>query len=146
MASSNASRISVSSPLTRPISAELKSQISHHLLETGTINAIHAALLHQAQASGWTDALKQRSLELLRSGKHTYGDVMKSIMEEARGKAPDQLANGLDGEKRNGVSKNGTTINGDARTDVKIPDIVVERGMDALKKILESIVDVVTEE
>ena len=147
MASSNAPRIGVPSPLARPMSKELQSQVSQHLLDTGTINAFHAVLLHQAQASGWIDALKQRSLELLRSGQcTTYGEVMKSIMEEARGKTQSQLTNGLGGDKRNGTAKGGGIVGGDTKTDVKIPEVVVEKGLDALKKTLEGVVDVVTEE
>ena len=148
MASSTAPRVPVPNPLPRPVPRELRSLISQHLLDTGTIANFHATLLHHAQASGWIDALKQRSLELLRSGDcSTYGDVMKAIMEEAKSKQQGTMANGVTGDKRNGAGKNGLAgIVGGPKTDVKIPEVVTERGFEALRKTLEGVVDIVGEE
>ncbi|KAI9837334.1 MAG: hypothetical protein M1819_000408 [Sarea resinae] len=129
----------------------LRSQINASLLSNGSINRIQSQLLMQLQSSGWTAAVRERCLELLRDGEcATYGELMGRVVKEVRG-ADDISSEGTGGVGGAKGAKNGTG-NGNAgggdisASRLKVPDKVVREGVAVVRRELEGVVEVVVPE
>ncbi|MCJ1310131.1 hypothetical protein MMC25_003792 [Agyrium rufum] len=131
-------RLQIPQPLPHPIPPPLQSTVNASLLASNTIPTLHAALVNAAQASGWLENVKRRTLELLRNGEcHSYGELMARIQKEA--KEGVSVTNGVNGHG---------AVNGAGRdvVDVKVPEAVYQEGIRVLEGCLRGMVDVVTDE
>lgn len=73
-------------PSESPLSLKTRDLIISTLLATSTIQKVNNRLLTTCQAAGWVDAVRQRTLQLLRGGQcATYKEVMDVLLEEAWG-------------------------------------------------------------
>ena len=123
------SKVMVDADVQAPLAPNLKSAINNSLLAHNAIPKIQASLLHQCQASGFTSALRQRTLELLRAGEcNNYGEVMDKIIAELKLGSPD------DSIAVNG--KNGTDLG------LKIPADVIKNGIEIVRDAIEPVVQV----
>ncbi len=113
-----------------PLSLESRDLIISALLSTSAVTEINTQLLTACQASGWADAVRQRTRQLLRSGEcATYKEVMNVLRREALGeldeKTPKQPPNGdfhfdrnlLDKRRASGESQN---CHGEASVRMKV--------------------------
>ena len=127
------SKIIVSSDILAPLTPNLKSAINNALLAHNTVPKIQAALLHQCQATGFTSALRQRTLELLRSGEcNSYTEVMDKIIAELKISTDDTSAVVV----TNGNGKNGTN------SGLRVPVEVVKEGIDIVRHAVEPFIQV----
>lgn len=61
-----------------------QSQLTTALVDHGSIPIIQNALLHELQASGWSQNLRNHVTQLMRSGECTkYDDLMDRILDQA---------------------------------------------------------------
>lgn len=66
-----------------PLSLELRDSIIATLLHSSSIQKLNNHLLADCQATGWVDAVRKRTLQLLRTEKcATYKEVMDVLMKE----------------------------------------------------------------
>ncbi|OKL58078.1 hypothetical protein UA08_06624 [Talaromyces atroroseus] len=136
-------------PSETTVSAEtFESEIYNRLLETSTLDDLHANLLFSLQRAGWAERIQSLSLELLRAGRCTHFDDMVDIVvtlatgqthpavPEANNNSSNNAnatANGHSGTN----SFNGNTANNSESffrdIDVRIPKEIVEQGVRALR-------------
>lgn len=70
-------------PPPNPLTLDLRDKIIHFLLAAGFVKTLNNELLQACQTTGWLDAVRQRTLQLLRSEQcATYSDVMDVLMRE----------------------------------------------------------------
>lgn len=124
------SKIVVGTDIQAPLTPNLKSAINNALLAHNAIPKIQAALLHQCQATGFTAALRQRTLDLLRNGEcNSYTEVMDKIIAELKISSDDTIVH-------NGNGKNGTS------SGLKVPIEVVREGIDIVRHAIEPFIQV----
>ncbi|MCJ1393535.1 hypothetical protein MMC18_006410 [Xylographa bjoerkii] len=127
------------------LTTPLRSQLNAALLSTSAIPTIHAALLHECQASGWLDLIKARVLDLLRSGECvSYGEVMAVVLREMKGNGRMDGEGSFAVKKENGV--NGVNGAGSGKGALRVPERVVEEGVRVVRGCLEEVVDIEGEE
>jgi hypothetical protein len=132
-------------PSETTVSAEtFESEIYTRLLETSTLDDLHANLLFSLQRAGWTERIQSLSLELLRAGRCSHFDDMVDIVVTlATGQTHPTVpeANNNANSTTNGHGSN-NTMNGNTANnsesffrdiDVRIPREIVEQGVRALK-------------
>lgn len=143
-----ASRLSVPYPSPSPLTSDLRSSLTSALLHTSSIVDLHATLLSSCQSTGWFDAVRERAVQLLRSGEcSTYSEVMAIIRAESRGKRGE-----FSGEKRlrrtRDVSSHGMNdgYGMQKEVDVNIPQSVITEGQALVKLALAPLVKVVRKE
>ncbi|KAI9875395.1 MAG: hypothetical protein M1830_008532 [Pleopsidium flavum] len=142
------------SPLpTSPLPTALRSEINSALLQTGSIQRIQTTLLHQLQASGWTENVRSFCLELLRSGEcASWGEVMGRVLRDAGvGRiGGEEEEEGKEGVGNGGVNGDGANEEGAARKkaklDVRIPEKVINEGIKVVREALEEVVEIVGDE
>ena len=77
------SSLSIPYPPPVPLSLELRNSILATLLHTSSIKKLNNQLLADCQATGWVDAVRERTLQLLRTEKGaTYEEVIDVLMNE----------------------------------------------------------------
>lgn len=105
-----------------------QTQLTTALVDHGSIPIIQNALLHELQASGWTQNLRNHVTQLMRSGECTkYDDLMDRILDQA-------LAD-LDADKLAG---------GDDEASLAIPARAITQAVKVVKKELDKICQVDT--
>jgi hypothetical protein len=131
------SKIPVNANTQGGLTPTLKSNINNALIAHNAIPKIHAALLHECQASGFTASLRARALELLRSGEcNKFGEVLDRIMLELK----------PDSENGRGSVNGNSKGNGDNNTRLKIPDTVVKEGVRIVREAIDPVISVVLDE
>ena len=147
----------------KPLTPALRKLLISGLLSSAAIETLHTTLLTSCQATGWLDAVKDRAVQLIRSGKcNTYEQVMAALQEEskltvierpaANGLSSGVLVNG-NGDGASGGGRwgaegrwreNGNAPNGghvwEEEVDVTIPNQVIEDGKKFVKQALDQIV------
>ena len=111
---------------------ELRTTINELLLSNNCIPQIHATLLHEAQASGFVEQIRNRAHDLLRTGKATtFTECMEQIMAHVKIEGID-----ADATSTNGASKDASKATEHAEKLV-VPRSVVKEGFDAIAKQLD---------
>lgn len=112
------------------LSSELRSSLISALLSTSMVPVLHSTLLSSCQSSGWLDAVRERTMQLLRNGDcGSYSELMEILVQESRGR---------------GSEINGSTDSSEnqQKTDIKIPERVVADGMRKIKEALDKVVEI----
>ena len=80
----SARRIKISYPPPASLTLETRDSIISCLLATDSIKELNNELLAASQATGWVDAVRKRTLQLLRSGECSkYHDIVRVVIQEA---------------------------------------------------------------
>lgn len=112
-----------------PLPAPLRTATTTALVAASAIPTLHSALTCACQETRWLDAVRERSLQLLRSGECvTYGEVMGRILREARGVDDSGVEDGEGGGKE------------EKKVDVRVPEGVVREGVRVVREALEAVV------
>lgn len=116
----------------------LETTLLNHLSNTPALEDLHATLLTSLQRSGWTERIRQLTLDLLRAGVcERFDEVVDVVVAAAEGRGHDVLSSS---EKGSGdKNKNGVGLELE-NADVRIPTGVVEEGVKALKDVLAEVV------
>ncbi|KAL9105761.1 MAG: hypothetical protein Q9227_009109 [Pyrenula ochraceoflavens] len=132
------STFTTSNESSKKLPAETRNAILAHLVATNKVTGLNTILRNELVRAGWTDRVKELSLELLRSGKcNTFEQVMGEVVRKAGGEwgwAKQTMANGH-------TSDEGDDDEG-SRTDIKVPKEVVEQGVKYMKEALKGVVEV----
>lgn len=131
-----------------PSSPELlESNLLSHLSSTTALEDLHATLLCSLQRMGWTEKIRDLSLQLLRAGRcERFDEVVDTVVALAEGRShpaalPDDTtnpdANDADTHNENGSQYLNTLL---ANINVRIPSAVVEQGVSAIKEMLGDII------
>lgn len=126
-------KIIVPNPPPSPLSASLRNDTTSALFsQTKAIPNLQKTLLAECEKSGWLDAVRERSLQLLREDEGRGGkDVVALLVDEARG-----------GKSTGDVVKGGEAKNGGREmVDVKMPERAVKEGTRVVRDALEGIVE-----
>lgn len=158
-----APRVSVPRHPPNRLTPDLRVRLISGLLSSGAIQNLNSTLLSSCQVTGWLDAVRDRAIQLLRSGEcSTYEQVMAALQEESKGRgiektAAEKRANGYsnralanggqasDGE-REGAERDWREYDTDdgrvkeKRVDVTMPKKVIEDGKKFVKEALDQIV------
>ena len=125
----------------------------NHLHQTSALEDLHANLLSSLQRVGWTERVRNLSLELLRSGKcNRFDDMVEAVVALAEGRSlPVFSDNTTNKNDLHDASHINSRSNGDIRDsesepffeniDVRIPPSVVEQGVREIKDALRPIVE-----
>lgn len=120
--------------------AALESDLFNHLANTSALEDLHENLLCALQRAGWTERVRNLSLELLRAGRCDHFDeVVDAVVALAEGRSHPAVTpeEGANGEVRDpDVDAFFENI------DVRIPTSVVEQGVKAIKDALRPIVTI----
>ncbi|KAL4968253.1 uncharacterized protein BDV14DRAFT_197036 [Aspergillus stella-maris] len=126
-----------------PSDTDLESDLLSHLATTHALEDLHSTLLSTLQRLGWTEKIRRLSTELLRANRcERFDDVLEAVVASAQGRSHPGLSDaGGDG----GQNGNGDTDGADGGysfeiADVKIPRVVVEQGVRAIKECLREVV------
>lgn len=130
--------INVPYPPPSPLSASLRNDITSALFsQTEAIPTLQKTLLAACEKEGWLDAVRERSLQLLREDEgRGYREVMAILVDEARGQ-------GEGGKSTGDAAKKGEARVGRREVvDVKMPERAVNEGARVVRDALEGIVEV----
>lgn len=142
------------------LTPEIRSALLTALMSSSAIPKIHTTLLSSCQSTGWLDAVRERALQLLRSGECTsYREIMAVLRDEVRAPLPQaNEAGGGGGGQEDGNNagergrvrrrKGGREEEEEEEEEyrvinVRIPAKVYNDGVRAVRKALEAVVDVV---
>ncbi|KAL4998558.1 hypothetical protein BDV10DRAFT_70914 [Aspergillus recurvatus] len=144
---------SSSSPSAQPSPADLESDLLAHLASTHALEDLHTNLLSTLQRLGWTEKIRRLSTELLRANRcERFDDVVEAVVASAQGRPHPFL---LDSNPDKNTGSRAITThnqNGDVdgvesnggysfeNADVRIPSVVVEQGVRAIKEVLREVV------
>ncbi|KAL4931900.1 uncharacterized protein BDV17DRAFT_288472 [Aspergillus undulatus] len=130
---------------------DLESDLLTHLATTHALEDLHSTLLSTLQRLGWTEKIRRLSTELLRANRcERFDDVVEAVVASAQGRAHPFLRDSEPGGS-NSHNSNGNG-NGDTEgfeggsgfsfesADVRIPRVVVEQGVRAIKDVLREVV------
>ncbi|KAL4883481.1 hypothetical protein BJY04DRAFT_184741 [Aspergillus karnatakaensis] len=137
------------SPTSTPSGTDLETDLLTHLATTSALDEIHITLLSTLQRLGWTDKIRRLSLELLRANRcERFDDVVEAVVASAQGRSHPFLE---DSEYSNSNGNgNGDIDSGNefqfSGVDVRIPSVVVEQGVRAIKDVLREVVVLEDEE
>jgi len=121
-----------------PLPATLRTATTTALLSASAIPTLHTTLTSACQETHWLDAVRERSLQLLRGGEcATYAEVMGRVLREARGVGGMVNGDGDGGGREGGIER---------RVDVRVPERVVREGVRVVREALERVVVVEREE
>lgn len=119
----------------------LEADLYTHLLDTSALEDLHANLLSSLQRSGWTERIRNLSLELLRAGRcDHFDDMVDAVVALASGRTHPAVHLPEDDDDR--VNGEGHDPDFEAffeNVDVKIPASVVDQGVKAIKDALRPI-------
>ncbi|OJI99383.1 hypothetical protein ASPVEDRAFT_123290 [Aspergillus versicolor CBS 583.65] len=131
------------SNLSQPAPSDLESDLLNHLATTHALEDLHTTLLSTLQRLGWTEKIRHLSTELLRANRcERFDDVVEAVVASAQGRSHPFL---VDSETQN----NSNSSNGDGdggsgfsfeNADARIPSVVVEQGVRAIKDVLREVV------
>ncbi|KAL4807525.1 hypothetical protein BDV18DRAFT_135482 [Aspergillus unguis] len=141
-----------SPPSTTPSNpTDLESDLLAHLATTHALEDLHTTLLSTLQRLGWTEKIRRLSTELMRANRcERFDDVVEAVVASAQGRPHPSLSDDDAGETR--INQNHShTSNGDVdgteansysfeNADVRIPSVVVEQGVRAIKDVLREVV------
>jgi len=115
--------------------ASLRNDITSALFsQTEAIPTLQKTLLSECEKGGWLDAVRERSLQLLREDEgRAYMDVLVMMVDEARG-------HGEGGKSTGEAAKSGRVRGGRREVDVKMPERGVNEGARVVRDALEGIV------
>ena len=164
--------IPISLTSTSPsLPTESQQALIRHLQETQSLGGLSSTLSDSLARSGWTDRVRALALELLRNGTcDTFPELMNEVM---RGATIPKTTNGTSQSTAAGTQSNGTStptatqqngtaggMNGansivvakewssgpDGLPDVRVPDNVVEVGVDYLKEKIRDVCEPVDDD
>lgn len=120
-------------------SETLESDLLAHLSNSTALEDLHTTLLCSLQRMGWIEKIRKLTIELLRAGRcERFDDVVDAVVATAEGRKHAALANtNSNGNANAGDSESGVYFE---NVDVRIPRIVVEQGVKALKEVLGEVV------
>ncbi|KAL1987393.1 hypothetical protein VTN96DRAFT_4109 [Rasamsonia emersonii] len=118
--------------------AALESNLFNHLASTSALEDLHDNLLCALQRAGWTERVRNLSLELLRAGRcDRFDDVVDAVVALAEGRTHPAVT-----PEDNGEARDPETDAFFENIDVRIPSSVVEQGVKAIKEALRPIVTI----
>lgn len=129
----------------------LESDLLAHLSSTTVLEDLHTTLLCSLQRMGWTEKIRKLTAELLRAGRcERFDDVVDAVVATAEGRKHAALAGSSSSANANtgtGGNGNGSAAGEGGETaayfenvDVRIPRVVVEQGVKALKEVIGEVV------
>ena len=130
------SKIPVSYPAPSPLPPSLRNNIIGALFsQTDAIPSLQQVLLSECEKVGWLDAVRERSLQLLREGGgRTHDELVAILTDEARGQ----------GEKVHtaGEAIQPTKANDTAqeRINIRMPKEAVKEGTKVITQALNGVV------
>ena len=145
-----------------PSSSSLpESEILSHLSSTSALDDLHSTLLASLQRIGWTERVRDLSLELIRAGRcEKFDDIVDAVVASAEGRSHPALFSSLDGDgpntnnhhRRHRHNNNNNVVNGNGNNssnadessegsniDLRVPPDVVEQGVAGIKEALGDI-------
>ncbi|PWY69130.1 hypothetical protein BO70DRAFT_356014 [Aspergillus heteromorphus CBS 117.55] len=154
---------------TTPTPTPLESDLLTHLTATPALDDLHTTLLSSLQRLGWTEKIRRLAQELLRGGRcERFEDVFDAVVASAEGRGHPFLTSsnghantstdannhnndndhdrdhdngGEDGDGNGSGSGDNTAAGiGAGDEDVRIPQVVVEQGVRAIKEVLREVV------
>ncbi|KAL4862220.1 hypothetical protein BDV12DRAFT_203258 [Aspergillus spectabilis] len=126
------------SPSSTPTGTDLETDLLTHLATTSALDDIHTSLLSTLQRLGWTDKIRRLSVELLRANRcERFDDVVEAVVASAQGRSHPFLE---DGESHYNNGNGEVDEFQFSSVDVRIPSVVVEQGVRALKDVLREVV------
>ena len=130
----SSTRVRVPHPPPSPLPASLSNDIIGALFShTDAIPSLQQTLLSETEKAGWLDAVRKRSLQLLREDEgRSQRDVMKILVKEARA----EETSGLNESGLNTSSKTGEQ----EAVDVRIPQKAVKEGTRVVRDALADVV------
>ncbi|KAL4988384.1 hypothetical protein BDW68DRAFT_159297 [Aspergillus falconensis] len=142
-----------SSASTQPSPADLESDLLAHLASTHALEDLHTNLLSTLQRLGWTEKIRRLSTELLRANRcERFDDVVEAVIASAQGRSHPFLVDSNSDNNTGSRANNTHNQNGDMdgvesnggysfeNADVRIPSVVVEQGVRAIKEVLREVV------
>ncbi|KAL2864438.1 uncharacterized protein BJX67DRAFT_220016 [Aspergillus lucknowensis] len=125
---------------TTPQDTQLESDLLTHLAATHALEDIHTTLLSSLQRLGWTEKIRQLSLELLRANRcERFDEVVEAVVASAQGRSHPSL----DHHNAHNNGRELEAVDGGfpfEDVDVRIPSDVVEQGVRAIKDVLRETV------
>ena len=167
MASTSEKKIPIPVSLTSSspsLPTESQQALIRHLQETNSLRDLSSTLSDSLARTGWTDRVRALAQELLRNGTcATFPDLMNEVMRRA---AIPKTANGTNaGAQSNGTptptaSQQNGGMNGagsialskewtsgpDGLPDVRVPEKVVEGGVELLKDRIKDVCELVDDD
>ena len=164
MSASEGNKISIPVSLTAEsprLPSESQQALIRHLQQTDSLRDLSSTLSDSLARSGWTDRVKALSLELLRNGScSTFPELMNEVMRRATiPKAANGTSSTNTGSQSNDTSTP-TQLNGagsivlskewtsgpDGMPDVRVPENVVETGVEFLKEKIKDVTEPVDDD
>ncbi|KAL4797826.1 hypothetical protein BDV19DRAFT_386861 [Aspergillus venezuelensis] len=127
---------------TAPSDTDLESDLLSHLATTHALEDLHSTLLSTLQRLGWTEKIRRLSTELLRANRcERFDDVLEAVVASAQGRSHPGLSDeGVEGQNGNGNTDGADRGHSFENADVRIPRVVVEQGVRAIKECLREVV------
>ncbi|KAL4762177.1 uncharacterized protein BDW70DRAFT_33404 [Aspergillus foveolatus] len=142
-----------SSPSAQPSPADLESDLLAHLASTHALEDLHTNLLSTLQRLGWTEKIRRLSTELLRANRcERFDDVVEAVVASAQGRSHpflvDSNSDNNTGSRANHMHNHNGDVDGVEsnsaysfeNADLRIPSVVVEQGVRAIKDLLREVV------
>ncbi|KAL4812003.1 hypothetical protein BDW67DRAFT_135739 [Aspergillus spinulosporus] len=142
-----------SSPSAQPSPADLESDLLAHLASTHALEELHTNLLSTLQRLGWTEKIRRLSTELLRANRcERFDDVVEAVVASAQGRSHPFLVDSNSDNNSGSRANNANNQNGEVdgvesngvysfeNADLRIPSVVVEQGVRAIKDMLREVV------
>lgn len=142
-----------SSPSAQPSPADLESDLLAHLASTHALEDLHTNLLSTLQRLGWTEKIRRLSTELLRANRcERFDDVVEAVVASAQGRSHPFLVDSNSDSNTGSRANHTHSQNGDVdgfesnsaysfeNADLRIPSVVVEQGVRAIKDMLREVV------
>lgn len=157
---------SSSTTTTTQTPTDLESDLLSHLATTHALEDLHTTLLSTLQRLGWTEKIRRLSTELLRANRcERFDDVVEAVVASAQGRPHPFLSDSDTNTNTNTDSNANANANTSAgnrvnhshnsngeveavegssysfeNADVRIPGVVVEQGVRAIKDVLKEVV------
>lgn len=122
-------------PPTEP--PQTQADILTHLQTTNAFEDLHQTLQSSLQRMGWTEKIRKLALELLRAGRcERFDEVVDAVVATAQGRK--EVITNLGSGGKGGADAETEAYFEDV--DVRVPRVVVEQGVRALKEVLGEVV------
>ena len=109
--------------------------LTHLVSSTTALEDLHSTLLASLQRVGWTERVRQLSLELIRVGRcEKFDDIVDAVVACAEGRDDHAAGNGHHHVNGNGITYEDSSNSGDI--DVRVPPDVVEQGVGVIREAL----------
>lgn len=127
-------KVQVPNPPPSPLPASLRNDLIGALFsQTEAIPVLQKTLLTECKNARWLDAIRQRSLQLLREDEgRSHKEVMEILVDEARGQEKS-------GQKDAGLNTRSKGAE-DEPVDVKMPERAVKEGTKVVRDALDGVV------